>query len=148
MLLIMENSLFRYALGGYDGSTMVSSTEILDPRLDLWIPGEPMNKPRGYAAAAAIKESIYVVGGLESDENMIDTVCYLLQISPRYLPHYFVFSHIYFNPLRNGRLNISSRVRDGKKRSPGPSRKDVFCLLLLCKSWKWLIIFLRVKKLV
>lgn len=65
-----------YALGGFDGNTMVPSTEIYDPRLDVWIRGDTMNKSRGYCAATAFKESIYVIGGLKSDQRIVDTVGY------------------------------------------------------------------------
>lgn len=57
---------------------MVPSTEIFDPRLDSWIIGEPMNTSRGYSTATVVKECIYVIGGVKSGENIVDTVFYLL----------------------------------------------------------------------
>ncbi|XP_025888590.1 uncharacterized protein [Solanum lycopersicum] len=67
----------EYALGGYNGSTMVPSVEIYDPRVGTWIVGEPMNQSRGYSAAAVLKESIYVIGGVQSNEEIVDVVeCY------------------------------------------------------------------------
>ncbi|RYR74133.1 hypothetical protein Ahy_A02g008755 isoform C [Arachis hypogaea] len=36
----------RHALGGFVGSTMVSTIEVFDPRREAWITGEPMNHPR------------------------------------------------------------------------------------------------------
>lgn len=70
----MEYLLCRYALGGFDGITMVPSVEIYDPRLGTWITGEPMNKGRGYSAAAVLKDSIYVVGGVKNNEEIVDMV--------------------------------------------------------------------------
>lgn len=66
--------LFRYALGGHDGYQMVPSIEIYDPRRGTWTIGEAMNYSRGYSAAAVLKESIYVIGGVKSDNEIIDTV--------------------------------------------------------------------------
>ncbi|KAJ8533110.1 hypothetical protein K7X08_015999 [Anisodus acutangulus] len=56
---------------------MVPSIEIYDPRIGTWMIGEPMNHSRGYSAAAVLKESIYVIGGVQSDEELVDVVeCY------------------------------------------------------------------------
>lgn len=73
----------RYALGGFDGTTTVSSVEIFDPRLELWMTGEPMNHPRGYSGAALVGETIYVIAGVRGgdnniDDNMEDTVSKML----------------------------------------------------------------------
>ncbi|KAK4392348.1 hypothetical protein Sango_2012600 [Sesamum angolense] len=74
-LVAMNEKL--YALGGFDGITMVPSVEIYDPRLGTWISGEPMNQGRGYSAAAVLKDSIYVVGGVKTDEDIVDMIeCY------------------------------------------------------------------------
>ncbi|XP_069146537.1 uncharacterized protein [Solanum lycopersicum] len=62
-----------YALGGSDGSQMMSSIEIYDPHQGTWMIGEPMNYSRGYVTAAALKESIYVIGGAQSDNEVLDT---------------------------------------------------------------------------
>lgn len=73
-LLLASQLLCRYALGGYDGSTMVRSTEIYDPRLATWMVGEPMELARGYSAAAVLQDSIYVIGGVKSNEEIVDVV--------------------------------------------------------------------------
>ncbi|KAF8041925.1 hypothetical protein BT93_A0505 [Corymbia citriodora subsp. variegata] len=66
-----------YALGGFDGNSMVPSVEVYDPRMDCWMVGEPMNCARGYSAAAVLSESIYVIGGVKADEGIVETVeCY------------------------------------------------------------------------
>lgn len=69
---------YRYALGGYDGSAIVPSVEIFDPRLESWMTGEPMKKPRGYSAVGVVNESIYVIGGVQVGQNLVDTVSYIL----------------------------------------------------------------------
>jgi hypothetical protein len=74
----MDVYFYRYALGGYDGSAMVPSVEIFDPRLESWITGEPMKNPRGYAAVGVVNESIYVIGGIQVCQNIVDTVSYIL----------------------------------------------------------------------
>ncbi|XLU33739.1 hypothetical protein S245_069805, partial [Arachis hypogaea] len=42
-----------HALGGFDGSTMVSTIEVFDPCREAWITGEPMNHPRREAQYGA-----------------------------------------------------------------------------------------------
>lgn len=68
----------RYALGGYDGSAMVSSVEIYDSRMDSWISVDPMKEARGYSAAVVLKESIYAIAGVAEGHRILDTVSYLL----------------------------------------------------------------------
>ncbi|KAK6943206.1 Development/cell death domain [Dillenia turbinata] len=68
------NAFVRYVLGGYDGSNTVSTVEIYEPRMDSWMAGVPMNHPRGYFAAAVIRDSLYVVGGMKDDTNLLETV--------------------------------------------------------------------------
>ncbi|AQK84176.1 DCD (Development and Cell Death) domain protein [Zea mays] len=65
---------FRYAMGGYDGDKMVSSVEIYDPSLNAWRIGDPMNTPRGYAAAVYLDDSLFLIGGMQSSVQMLDTV--------------------------------------------------------------------------
>lgn len=61
-------------MGGFDGDSMIPSVEIYDPRLGTWIMGEPMDQSRGYSAAVVVKDSIYVTGGLQSDDTIVDIV--------------------------------------------------------------------------
>lgn len=65
-------------MGGFDGTTTVSSVEIFDPRLGSWTIGEPMNRPRGYSAAVVVGDCIYNMGGVKGDgdigDNIEDTV--------------------------------------------------------------------------
>ncbi|KAJ0750050.1 putative kelch-type beta propeller [Helianthus annuus] len=72
-----------YVLGGYDGNrgydgkTMLSIVEIYDPRRGSWVFGKPMNSPQGCSATAVTKDSIYIIGGLKSGDEINDTVeCY------------------------------------------------------------------------
>lgn len=50
---------------------MVPCVEIYDPRLGSWMPGKPMNQPRGYSAAAVIGDSIYVIGGVKDEDSIV-----------------------------------------------------------------------------
>ncbi|KAJ8570909.1 hypothetical protein K7X08_037881 [Anisodus acutangulus] len=68
------SNCLAYALGGHDGSQNVSSIEIYDPRRGTWMIGEPMNYPTGYSTTAVLKESIYVIGGVQSDNELIDMI--------------------------------------------------------------------------
>lgn len=74
----------RYAIGGFDGETMVSSVEIYDPRTGTWITGEPMKDLRGYSAVAVVKDSIYVIGGYKGEaEDILDTVRLVLNLQQK-----------------------------------------------------------------
>lgn len=53
---------------------MVSSVEIFDPRKGSWMTGEAMNIRRGYSAAAVLKESLHVIGGIIDGDTITDTV--------------------------------------------------------------------------
>jgi N-acetylneuraminic acid mutarotase len=61
-------------MGGYNGDKMVSSVEIFDPRLNAWRMGDPMSSPRGYAATVTLDGSVYLIGGLKSNVQILDTV--------------------------------------------------------------------------
>merc|ERR1719443_1407628 len=52
-----------YAIGGFDGSKIISSVEAFDPRMKNWMTVEPMSGPRSGAAAAVVGEKLYVCGG-------------------------------------------------------------------------------------
>ena len=53
---------------------MVSTVEVFDPRVGSWMTGESMNDPRGYFGAAVIRDSIYVIGGVKDNKEILDTV--------------------------------------------------------------------------
>lgn len=67
-------------MGGYDGDTIVPTVEVFDPRVGLWMNGESMNSSRGYFGAIVMGDTIYVVGGLSNDDEILDTVCNYSQI--------------------------------------------------------------------
>lgn len=52
-----------YALGGFDGTQILSHVELLDPRMKHWMKIEPMLVPRSSAAATPFNGSIWVHGG-------------------------------------------------------------------------------------
>lgn len=69
----------RYALGGYDGDTMVSSVEVFDPRNDSWMMVEPMKASRGYFCSFVLEGRIYIIGGLQ-DSQALDLVCSIIYL--------------------------------------------------------------------
>lgn len=78
----MDIHFCRYVLGGFDGDSLVQSVESFDPRLGSWMPAEPMYFPRGYPAAAIVEDTMYVIGGMKDDENIAETVSFILQCFP------------------------------------------------------------------
>lgn len=54
---------------------MVSNVEVYDPRQGgVWMTSEPMKQYRGYLAAAVVKNSIYILGGVGRGDKVLDTV--------------------------------------------------------------------------
>ncbi|OIW00868.1 hypothetical protein TanjilG_12809 [Lupinus angustifolius] len=51
---------FKYALGGYDGSTLVPSIKVFDFHLKAWMMEEQINHLRVYFDAANVKEGMYL----------------------------------------------------------------------------------------
>lgn len=106
------NLLCRYALGGFDGSAMVPSIEVYDPRLGSWMSGEPMKHSRGYLGAAVVKEAIYVIGGVKNGSEIVDTVPYLL---PQFLLGVKFRGIRLTHQLYDNRWNVLRRAKVGKK---------------------------------
>lgn len=52
-----------FLLGGYRGSTCLSSLDAFCPREDRLVPLCPMSSARAYAAVAALNDHIYIFGG-------------------------------------------------------------------------------------
>lgn len=67
--------LDRYCIGGFDGHKMISDIEVFDPRLDSWVMSKPMKFARGYSAAAVLGNSLIVIGGIDDQIKIVDTVC-------------------------------------------------------------------------
>lgn len=63
-------------MGGFDGEKMVSSVEIFDPRNDSWMEGEPLNHVRGNASAAVLGDSLFVIGGVDGQNDIVDKVLF------------------------------------------------------------------------
>jgi N-acetylneuraminic acid mutarotase len=64
---------------------MVPTVEIYDPRLDAWRMGDPMHTPRGYAAAVNLDDSLFLIGGMQSNVQLLDTVSNHALISDKVL---------------------------------------------------------------
>lgn len=54
---------------------MISTVEVFDPRIGSWVMGESMNTSRGCFAAVVIGNSIFVIGGTNENDGVLDTVC-------------------------------------------------------------------------
>lgn len=54
---------YIYAIGGIVNDTVLSSVERYDPATDFWTAVEPMSIARSAAAAAALNDHIFVMGG-------------------------------------------------------------------------------------
>lgn len=52
-----------YVIGGIAGDTILSSVERYDPATNHWTSVAPLPEPLHHTAAAAIEDSIYVIGG-------------------------------------------------------------------------------------
>ncbi|KAM1222375.1 hypothetical protein ACFX2J_009919 [Malus domestica] len=77
-----------YATGGYDGNSYLNSVDRFDPRERSWTKIASMHSKRschssvvlnekmGYSAAAVVKDTIYVIGGMKDNETISETVEY------------------------------------------------------------------------
>ncbi|XP_055388800.1 kelch-like protein 1 [Condylostylus longicornis] len=52
-----------FALGGFDGTNILSSVEAYDPRIKNWMEVSPLMIPRSSATCSVFGESLYVFGG-------------------------------------------------------------------------------------
>lgn len=53
-----------YAIGGFNGSNYLNTTEMYDPKTDTWITKQPMPTARHSFAIATYENKIYVIGGI------------------------------------------------------------------------------------
>src|SRR6185503_8779973 len=51
------------AVGGFDGTNLLGTVEIYDPRTDAWTAAAPMPTPRAGLALAAFNGKLYAIGG-------------------------------------------------------------------------------------
>lgn len=56
-----------FALGGFDGSNILSSVEAYDPRMKNWMEVSPLNIPRSSATCSVLGESLFILGGTTGD---------------------------------------------------------------------------------
>jgi hypothetical protein len=63
-----------YAIGGFDGNSILSSVEAYDPRMKNWMDVSPMSTARSSCSACEIGGKIFVLGG--SSGSRLDTVEY------------------------------------------------------------------------
>ncbi|XP_062193560.1 uncharacterized protein LOC133896954 [Phragmites australis] len=63
-------------IGGYRGSTCLSSLDSFCPTTDRLVPLRPMSSSRAYAAVAALKDHIYVFGGGDGSSWCRTVECY------------------------------------------------------------------------
>ena len=61
-----------FALGGFDGSSILSAVEAYDPRMKNWMELPPMNAARSSASACEVDGRLFVVGG--SSGQRLNTV--------------------------------------------------------------------------
>jgi hypothetical protein len=52
-----------YAVGGYDGTHTLSTTEVYDPAINAWSTETPMPTPRAGLGAAVVNGILYAIGG-------------------------------------------------------------------------------------
>ncbi|KAL6627375.1 hypothetical protein ACP70R_031101 [Stipagrostis hirtigluma subsp. patula] len=65
-----------FLIGGYRGSTCLSSLESFCPTTDRLVPLRPMGSARAYAAVAALKDDIYAFGGGDGSSWYHTVECY------------------------------------------------------------------------
>jgi N-acetylneuraminic acid mutarotase len=62
-----------YATGGYDDDEVtIACVERYNPDLDTWIPAPSMPRPRLGHCACAVGNAIYVLGGIEKDQEGVE----------------------------------------------------------------------------
>lgn len=100
---------------------MVSSVEIYDPRLNAWRMGDPMSSPRGYAAAVNLDGSVYLIGGLQSNVQILDTVSNDAVLLYSYLLPDNICAHLQMvTPLFSHRWKFTTRAPDGQFSDSAP----------------------------
>lgn len=77
----MEIVPCRYAIGGHDGLSHLSTAEVFDPQTGFWRRCAPMKTSRRGIAVAALDAAIYAVGGLD------DSTCFSVSTDANRLGH-------------------------------------------------------------
>lgn len=73
-IFLLYTPYCRYAIGGYDGAQMVPTVEVFEPRVGSWTMLEPMKYARGYMGTVTLGNTIYVISGMQENEEILDTV--------------------------------------------------------------------------
>jgi kelch-like protein 17 (actinfilin) len=60
-----------YAVGGYDGTTPLSSVEVFDPQTNAWTALAPMSTRRILFAMAAVQGKLYAAGGFDGNNTTV-----------------------------------------------------------------------------
>lgn len=110
----------RYAIGGYDGAQMVPTVEVFEPRVGSWTMLEPMKYARGYMGTVTLGNTIYVISGMQENEEILDTVSnqafFFALLSFRFA-NYIISSELITNSFLafvfGGRWSVTLRVKDG-----------------------------------
>ena len=114
---------------------MVSTVKMFDPRVGSWMMEESMNEARGYFGAVVLRDSIYVLGGLNNNGTILDTVC----ISSRkcILLWHFMLGFRYINCfILLYRWSVTSKVMAGKQQTSKDLGGDVhFVSLFYDPRW-------------
>lgn len=58
-----EHENVIYLIGGYNGSSWLSTFECFSPFNDKLVPLKPMSSARSYASVATLDDNIFVLGG-------------------------------------------------------------------------------------
>ena len=66
-LAVCTHSRLLYAIGGFDGHRRLADVESYNPDTNIWKREKPLLVGRSGAAAVALAECIYVIGGYASD---------------------------------------------------------------------------------
>ncbi|OEL14140.1 Kelch-like protein 17, partial [Dichanthelium oligosanthes] len=119
-----------FLLGGYRGSTCLSSLDIFCPRTDRLVPLCPMSSARAYAAVAALKDHIYIFGGGDGSSwyhsgkhsNMIE--CQVFYISSKLLTICMSFIEVECYSRGGNRWMTCPRLKHGKGSLAGTTLND------------------------
>ncbi|XP_020080324.1 kelch-like protein 20 [Ananas comosus] len=65
-----------YLMGGYNGTTWLSTLDCLSPATDSLVSLRPMSVTRSYASAVALSNNIFVFGGRDTESCFSTVECY------------------------------------------------------------------------
>ena len=65
-----------YAIGGWDGSQILSTVETYDPVTGTWTKRADMRAPRAFLSSAVVDGKIYAIGGWDRSQNISTVQAY------------------------------------------------------------------------